>query len=102
MSTKVEKGKSRRWYDTHCAICGKIFTPKEDRANGHCVFKNGDELDFFACLTCAKSADISTAVQQTKELGKHDTHTPDIQPEDPKMPPGKPINRPGTEPEKVS
>ena len=100
--TKVEKGKSRRWYDTHCSICGKTFTPKEDRANGHCVFKNGDELDFFACLSCSKTADINTAVEQTKELGKYDAHTPDIQPEDPKMPPDRSENRSGDESGKVS
>lgn len=101
MGTKVEKGKSRRWYDAHCAICGKTFTPKEDRANGHCVFKNDEELDFFACLPCAKSADIDTAVKQTKELGKHDTHSKDIQPKDPKMSSDKPINRTGTGSEKT-
>lgn len=97
--TKVEKGKSRRWYDSHCAICGKTFLAKEDRAKGHCVFKNDESLDFFACLQCAKSADIDTAVKQTKELGKHDTHTPDIQPEDPKMSPDKLTDRtePGSE-----
>lgn len=91
--TKVERGKSRRWYDAHCAICKKVFSVKEERAKGHCVFKNDEELDFLACLSCAKSADIDTAVKQTKELSKHDTNQKDIQPEDPKISPGKPTDR---------
>ena len=67
--SKVEHGKSRKWYDTHCAICGKQFNPKEDRANGHCTFKkNEEELDFFACMGCAKDTEIQIAVKQTKEM----------------------------------
>lgn len=66
---KVEHGKSRTWYDTHCAICKKQFTAKEDRAKGHCTFKKNDEdLDFLACLKCAKEAEIQVAVKQTKEM----------------------------------
>jgi hypothetical protein len=95
--TKVERGKSRRWYENNCAICKKKFSVKEDRAKGHCVFKNDEELDFLACLPCAKSADISTAVEQTKELGKHDTHQKDIQPKDPKKPSDQSPDGTGTE-----
>jgi hypothetical protein len=100
--TKVEKGKSRRWYENNCGICKKKFSVKEDRAKGHCVFKDGEELDFFACLPCAKSADISTAVEQTKELGKYDTNQTDIQPEDPKMSSGQPPDGTGTGSEKIT
>jgi predicted DCC family thiol-disulfide oxidoreductase YuxK len=67
--SKVEHGKSRVWYDTHCAICKKVFSPKEDRAKGHCTFKKDNtELDFLACLKCAKEAEIQVAVKQTKEM----------------------------------
>jgi hypothetical protein len=68
--TAVQYGKSRKWLDTHCGICKKQFSPKEDRAKGHCIFKNGEELDFLACISCAKSAEIKIAVEQTKEMGK--------------------------------
>jgi hypothetical protein len=67
--TKVQQGMSRKWYDTHCGICSKVFTPKEDRANGRAVFKNDELLVFYACLPCAKSAEIKEAVEQTKEMG---------------------------------
>lgn len=68
--TKVQQGKSQKWIDTHCGICSKAFTPKEDRAKGHCVFNNDEELDFLACIPCATAAGIQVAVKQTKELGK--------------------------------
>jgi hypothetical protein len=67
--TKVAYGKSQKWLDTLCSICDKKFSPKEDRAKGHCVFNNDEELDFLACVPCSKCADIKTAVEQIKALG---------------------------------
>jgi len=94
MATKVEAGKSRRWYDAHCAICCKTFGISEDRVKGHCVFKNDQELDFLACERCAKQADIVTAIEQTIELGKHDAHKENIQPETKEVPQDKPTEEP--------
>jgi len=90
--TKIEFGKSAKWYSEHCSICKKTFTATEDRYKGHCIFKNDEELDFLACEKCAKSAEMSTAIQQTKELGKHDAHTTDLQPDNTEMPPDKPTD----------
>ena len=67
--TKVEYGKSKKWYDNHCGICRRELKPSEDRANGHCVFNNDEELDFLACIPCATAAGIQVAVKQTKEMG---------------------------------
>jgi hypothetical protein len=68
--TKVAYGKSQKWLDTHCSLCDKKFSPKEDRAKGHWAFKNDEELVFLACEPCSKSADITTAVEQIKTIGE--------------------------------
>lgn len=92
MGTKVEYGKSRKWYDENCAICKKKFNQTEDRYKGHCIFKNDEGLDFLACERCAKSTEMSIAIEQTKELGKHhDTYTKDIQPESKEVPSDQPL-----------
>ena len=69
---KVEWDKSKHWYNNHCAICRKELKPEEDRAKGHCIFKNDMELNFLACIPCMKKAMLEEAVKQTKELGKKD------------------------------
>ena len=67
--TKVEYGKSQAWIDTHCSICKRELKPNEDRAKGHCIFNNDEELNFLACIPCANRVGIQIAVKQTKELG---------------------------------
>jgi hypothetical protein len=89
--TKVAYGKSKKFYETHCGICDKIFNLTEDRYKGHCIFKNDEELHFLACERCAKSAEFQEAVKQTKEMGKpHDENPTDLQPESQEITPDRP------------
>ena len=67
--TKVEYGKSRKYYETHCGLCGKKMRDTEPRVKGHAVFNNDVEQDIIAHEECVKAANIQVAVEQTKELG---------------------------------
>jgi len=69
MTPSVAYGKSQKWLDTHCAICDKAFTPKENRVRGTAVFNNDVEVKILCHEACAAGAEIQVAVKQTKELG---------------------------------
>ena len=67
--TKVEYGKSRKYYETHCGLCGKKMKDTEPRVKGHCVFNNDVEQNIIAHESCVKIANIRVAVTQIKEMG---------------------------------
>lgn len=67
---KIEYGKSNAWYTTHCCICKKIFTPKENRVKGTATFLNDEVVKVLYCESCAISAEFLEASKQIKELGK--------------------------------
>lgn len=68
--TAVQYGKSKKYYETHCGLCGKKMRDTEPRVKGHAVFNNDVEQDIIAHEECVKAANIQVAVKQTKELGK--------------------------------
>ena len=70
--SKVEYGKSAKWYSTHCGLCGKMMWNTEPRVKGHAVFNNDSEQDIIAHEGCVKKENILVAVKQTKELGMKD------------------------------
>jgi hypothetical protein len=67
--TAVQYGKSKKYYETHCGLCGKKMRDTEPRVKGHAVFNNDVEQDIIAHELCVKAANIQVAVKQTKELG---------------------------------
>ena len=67
--TKIEYGKSRRWYSKHCALCGKMMWDTEPRVKGKATFLNDVEEDIIAHEKCVKEAGLQEAIKQTKEMG---------------------------------
>lgn len=67
--TKVEYGKSEAWQATHCCICKKVFSPKENRVRGTATFLNDEVVKVQYCEPCAVSAEFQEASKQTKEMG---------------------------------
>jgi len=70
MPAPIEYGKSQRWYNNHCAFCGKLMKDTEPRVKGHAIFKNDIEVNIICHEKCVKDAEMQEAIKQTKEMGK--------------------------------